>query len=447
MSSACSQALGLPEIVAAIMEQLHRKKSLFGALQVNRLWADEATVVLWRMNPPIQGLIQISNVERRQHYANKISSLQIHGLSKVNHLLNTRFSRLTKLFTSFPYEGDQQYLDRVLQPNLQSFSYSGSQLRFESLLQIATRCPHLLFLSLDWWQHPFGTRDLIWFLDLMPSLTHISLDFVGKVEQYVHLASRPNLQGLHIFYSTLTEDATMRVLATVTNPYPKLRYLSWSATGKAFGCLARHLCNLCVLDLALVDASDDILFAISDCTNLERIDVRFRRDSYVPAEGLLAIARKCPHLRVCNLDRPVRGNMKIDGRGITDDIIGQVATYLPTMTCFRLVMETNLTITALLYLGDRCPNLTDCYLKGDFDLEQLCHSNSAPCFPQLKNLELHKISENVPYERAMSILQQKCPQVRVAEWPSPEDWDGRIYVILPGYFRGMYDFGVWNKVD
>lgn len=436
MSSACSQVLGLPEIVAAIMGQLRFKQSLLAALQVNRLWEDVATRILWRVDPPIHGLIRISSVERRQYYANKISSLQIYDESKLDRLLNTRFPRLTKLFTFFPREGDQQYLYLFLQPTLQSFGYTGFKLRFESLMQIATRCPNLRFLTLRWLLDPVATRDLVRFLDLMPSLTHISLGPAGNVDQYLHLASRPNLHGLSISDATLTEDATMRILATVTSPYPALRYFKLPAHGKAFHCLARHLCSLSFLDLTLVDTSDDVLFPISDCTNLTTIFVMFRIDSYVAAEGLLAVARNSPHLRVFSLNSA----SKVDGGSITDDIIGQVATYLPTMICFRLGIKTNLTITALLYLGDRCTKLKGCYLRGDFDLEQLCRPNSAPPFPQLKDLELRKVSENVPYDRAMSTLQQTCPQLRLIAGSSPEDWDRSICVIHPRFYSEMDDF-------
>ena len=430
MSAACSQALGIPEIVAVIMEQLHYRDSLFAALQVNRLWADEATMILWHVDPPMQSLVQITNVERRQYYANKISSLKAirPDESEWDQLLNTRFPRLTKMSTCILHEGEQQYLHHFLQPTLRSFECTGWRLRFELLLQIATRCPDLPVLSLTWLQDTLLIRDLFRFLDLMPSLTHISLHYVGDVELYSHLASRPSLQELCISGPTLTEDATMRILATVFNPYPELRHLSWSVHGEAFRCLARHLSSLTVLELTLVDTSDDILFAISDCTNLAKIYVRFGRESYVPAEGLLAVARKCSHLRVLNLCRIA----KVDGRSITDDVIRQVATYLPTMTCFRLDIKMNLTVTALLYLGYRCTKLTECYLRGDFNLEQLWCLSSAPLFPQLKGLVLRKVSKNIPYERAVSILLQQCPQLRLPmtyTGSSPENWNRSIWQI------------------
>ena len=442
MSPACSQALGLPEIVAIIMEQLDHRQSLFAALQVNRLWADEATMILWRVDPPIESLVQISNVERRQYYANKISSLHLRrpDQCKWDQLLNTRFPRLIQLSIRIDFEeGDKQYLSHFLQPTLRSFECDAGLLKTKSLLQLWTRCPDLRFLSLMWLDSSISTCDLVRSLSSMPSLTHLGLHGVEDVELYLHLASWPDLQELSMSDLTwpeypqdllkcspiLTQDVTMKILANVTNPYPKLRRLGWPAQAKAFRCLARHLSSLNVLELALVDTSDDILFAISDCANLAKMNIRFAGGSRVHAEGLLAAARKCSHLRVVKLGPTA----KVDGRSITDDIIRQVATYLPTMTCFLLGIQTNLTITALLYLGERCTRLTGLYLNGDFNVEQLWRPNLAPLFPQLKELVLRKVSENVSHERAVSIFLQECPQLRLPA-PSPREiWDGSIFWI------------------
>ena len=449
MSSACSQALGLPEIVAAIMEQLPCKSSLFAALQVNRLWADEATRVLWRADPPIQGLMQIGSVERRQYYANKISSLDMFLDSERDwsQLVNTRFPRLIEIDAQIFNERNQQHLYHFLQPTLRSFGLYGSQSQLELLLQLATRCPDLSVLEVGWPKCPLLSRDLVRSLDLMPSLTHISLSYRADAKLYLHLASRPNLQVLRMVDVTLTEDEAIRILATVTNPYSELRCLTWFAQDKAFRCLARHLSSLNVLKLTLVDTSDDILCAISDCTNLTKIVVWFRDGgSYVPAEGLLAVARKCSHLRVFAL----LSNFNVDGRSITDEIIGQVGTYLPKMTCFRLGIHTNLTVAALLYLGDRCTKLRECELIGDFDLEQLCRPNSAPLFPQLQRLELRRVSENVLYDRAVSILLQEYPQLRLcarlpSEMLSSEIENRSIYIRHPGYFGEVQVH--WGRAD
>ena len=49
----------LPQSGAAILEQLDRPKAIFAALQINRLWANKTTTVLWRGEPPIKALAGI----------------------------------------------------------------------------------------------------------------------------------------------------------------------------------------------------------------------------------------------------------------------------------------------------------------------------------------------------------------------------------------------------
>lgn len=64
MSQACSRARRLPEIVSIVLEKFQGTNALFAALQVPRLWADEATMVLWREGSPNQALIHVRHVQR-----------------------------------------------------------------------------------------------------------------------------------------------------------------------------------------------------------------------------------------------------------------------------------------------------------------------------------------------------------------------------------------------
>ena len=209
MSSARSQALGLPEIVSAILEQLHCNTWLCAALQVNKLWADEATMLLWRVDPPIQCLIQISNVERRQYYANKITSLEMKGPdeSTLQHLQNIRFPRLTHLLIHLCLQRAKEHLYDFLQPTSRSFHYDVWNLPLESLQQLTTRYPDLSVRSLQTLMGPMPLRDLVRILDYMPSLTHIELHsfhWSQNVELYLDFASWPNLQELFVTSPPLT---------------------------------------------------------------------------------------------------------------------------------------------------------------------------------------------------------------------------------------------------
>ena len=433
ISPACSQALGLPEIVAAILEQLRDYKALFAAVQVSRLWADEATTILWRETPPIQDIVHICDVERLQYYANKVRFLGIPRVgNEWSQILKLRFPRLRVVSTDITDHKDEQSLLPYMQPNIHHFQCVGGPISDSFWMQIESRCPDLRSLGLS----NFKTTDicgLLRFLEGMPSLKDLHLWYGPEdVDLYLHLASRPSLQRLSMPRTTLTVDKTMTILANVTNPYPKLEWICWSSQSRAFQSLARHLSSLNFLCLILVDASDDVLFAISSCINLGTVKVYFEKDSHVPAEGLLAIARKCPHLRHFSLG--VTKGIKVDGRSITDDIVRQVAAYLPAMTSFELVVETDLTITALLCLGDLSAGLEACNLNGDFNLEELWRPNLAPLFPRLMSLKLCRVSMNIPYERAVSILNQQAPKLNLAvtnakSGSADENWDRSIQKI------------------
>ena len=134
----------------------------------------------------------------------------------------------------------------------------------------------------------------------------------------------------------------------------------------------------------------------------------FEKDSSAPAEGLLSIAKKLPHLRVLNLIQAE--GIRVDGRSITDGIIKQVATLLPAITEFSIGIDADLSVTALQHLGDLSTRLTAIFLTGIFDLEQLSRTNSGPLFPHLSVLRLKRVGS--PLKESVSILRQQAPQLR-----------------------------------
>ena len=218
MSSACSQAVRLPEIVAAILEHLDNKKALFAALQVNRLWSDEATTLLWLVDPPHWAFSNIKDAERLQYYAKKISSLGMnffdHDWKEFGALGPLWFPRLTKISTETYKYADEQTLLQYLQPSLQTLKSFRGPISEELLLHLQTRCPALQELLLS---GPWGSTisfDLLRYLKKMPSLTRIHLDVgledVMFEELCFHLASRENLLSLILWDSSSTQDQTIK---------------------------------------------------------------------------------------------------------------------------------------------------------------------------------------------------------------------------------------------
>lgn len=410
MSSACSQAVQLPEIVAIILEQLQDKKTLFAALQVNRLWAAEATTLLWRVFPSILDLARIEDVKRVQYYANKISVLSIQ-LDKDQDgvhlkLQGVYFARLKYLSMGFRGYKEEQIFSQYLQPHLRKMIIFGGPISGSYLVQIQALCPALRDLSLSHVSGTITTVGLLDFLDGVPSLTNIhlwgGLENVISDELYYHLASRPNLEALTTGNDKiLTLGFIKGMQKVVDQPFPKLGHLLCFTESNAFSQLNRHLHGLTSLHLHLVDATSKTLFDICSCTSLVNLglsyhDSHFDAISHFPPEGLLALARSCSHLQTftATSDRFSRGDTGSIAN-ITDDVIRQFVALLPQLTHFTLGMGTDVTERALRLLGEGCSDLEDCSFNGrSFDL-QLLGSRGPVLFPNIDSLRLNPIEDCV----------------------------------------------------
>lgn len=428
MSQACSQAVGLPEIVAIILEQLGNTKDLFAALQVNKLWADEATALLWRVDTPIRALVHIEDAERLQYYADKISSLWFHRIEiewknhfKLQHLRFPRLDRLTMDVSGQFGDKNQQMLLQYLGPKLRSFYIAGPILNC-CLMQIQARCPALHELRL-YGENGAGAitaNDLLRFLNGMPSLSEISLgvglEDVITDEVFVHLASRPNLVALDSSYTFLRLSRVKAVQNTVDQPFHEMVSLECFSESKAFSELGRHLTRLTKLNLRMVDAASTTVFDLCSCTSLVSLDLTFHVHYHFPPEDLLALAKSCSHLRNFRV-RPCWSGSDInditdinDINNITDDVIQGFVALLPGLSCFRLKIKTNLTHRALEVLGEGCANLKICSLQGKFDL-RLLESNGSVLFPRLEYLELQPGERCLSVAMAADILHRHAPRV------------------------------------
>lgn len=416
--------------MAAILDQLGSYKALFAAVQVNKLWADEATTILWRDDPPIQ---HYSDIKRVQYYANKIRRLYQHSYHRRwSHSQKLRYPRLSDL--SIYIDGDEggQFVLHYLRPSIRRIECLGGRITDKFLMQIEARCPALRTFELRSGQKETIKYDLLRFLRAMPSLTESCLSGgLEDVELCIHLASRPNVQKLTMSSETSLPDQTAETLANITKPFPNLECISWVSQARASHSIAPQLVGLKDPKLTLVDTSDDFLFAITSCINLATVILFLKTDSWVPGEGLLAIAKKCPHLYSFGLYSYNDFDDKLDGRSITDDVIRQVAIYLPGMRHFHIrCVETDLTFKAL-HLGDQCTELEACSLRGIFDLERLWRPDVAPLFNRLKSLKLLCIPNNISRDRAIAIFDQLAPHVEFgwgySTYTDPEHGSCEIY--------------------
>ena len=416
----------LPEIVAAILEHLQHHKDILAAVQVNRLWAAEATTRLWRIYPQIQDLARIEDIERLQCYANKISVLGIRLVDDEceghQKLRDVHFARLKYLSISiYDCKKEQMFL-QYLQPHLRTLVISGGPMSDSFLVQIRTLCPALQDLSLCHLSGTITATDLLEFLSGMPSLIIIylwgGLENVISDEVYFHLASRPNLTKLSIGDDkTLTLSFIKALQEAVHQPFPRLDDLLCFSESNTFSQFSRHLNGLTKLHMHLVDAGSKLIFDLCLCTNLVTIqlnlhDSHFKPNAHFPPEGLLAIAKSCSHLQsfVATVNRvpPADGSIT----NITDEVIRQFVALLPGLSSFKVGFKTNLTERALRFLGEGCAGLNFCSLDGkSFDLPRL-GSGGPTLFPQLEWLELRPVEDCISATMVAETLDHHAPRIR-----------------------------------
>ena len=399
MPSACSRVVELPELVTAILEQLHDNKALFAALQVNKLWADEATTLLWSGKSATSALARIEDAKRRQYYAAKASTMELYCDCEGNvcqghsGLQNLHFPRLSNLSLDIGGRGHEEILLQALQPRLRTLTWFGRPASKYSLTQIHARCPALQSLHLQDRIYTTTTDDLLQFLSGLPSLTSIHLEYYSVSDEvYIHLASRPNLASLKTSPRMIIKLSVIkRVQEMVTQPFSELVELSCALEGKAFSQLSPHLATLTKLKLYLFDVASNTVSGICSCTGLVSLVLDFGRSSHLdakahfPPESLLAIANSCSHLQTFDV-KDVQ--MERSMTGINDDVIQSFVALLPGLLCFRLQIKTNVTHRALKILGEGCAHMRDCALEGkSFNLKRL-ESKGPVLFPHLKWLEL-----------------------------------------------------------
>ncbi|KAL9067459.1 MAG: hypothetical protein Q9161_006891 [Pseudevernia consocians] len=207
MASKHLRPLDLPEILKMTFVFLDGK-SLFACAQVNSLWANEATDLLWT-NSPNFALANLLSSGRAQVYADKTSRLESlpcikskdsRFLQAYSHL---SFPRLTKLSLALE---DVEWLPQYLQPSLRVFKmecFTSEANRDDRdvnqiYMQLSTRCPHLREVIIG--NVGLTVDGLLRFLETMPSIRNIKLRSFELVTENLmqYLAARPNLERLHI---------------------------------------------------------------------------------------------------------------------------------------------------------------------------------------------------------------------------------------------------------
>lgn len=137
--SAPYQVFELPETVTAILSNLPQKQDLFASLQVNVLWAEEATTLLWADTPPISALAAVhERSDRLDFYAQKVKSLDFadNDCSYHRFFVNTSFPRLADISIDSSDDNCEDVLLQYLQPRLRRFHFFGGPISDAFLMRI-----------------------------------------------------------------------------------------------------------------------------------------------------------------------------------------------------------------------------------------------------------------------------------------------------------------------
>ena len=129
-------------MMADILAFVTEPHTLFACAQVNKLWAEESTRILWRCRPPISALENLDNATRIQHYADKIRYLAFrdgHDMQMLPMFSWTRFPGLVSIQVGWGanVRSREEHLMPFLQPSLKLFTANGGIWTQEFLVQIA----------------------------------------------------------------------------------------------------------------------------------------------------------------------------------------------------------------------------------------------------------------------------------------------------------------------
>ena len=381
--------LALLEILHTIFEFLDRP-SFLACVQVNSLWADEATDILWEHSDAL-ALVSLIPSGRAQTYANKVTVLirQPNFSDDDNgHLLALKhlvFRRLREIYWNFQQPESMQHLIHYIQPALRKPAialippgvankigptYNEAVNAF--LMNLRARCPDLqeIIIGLKYRNESGVLR----YLEATPSLRSIALYGRGIVDTMVwqHLAARPSLTKL-VIRSNISEEVAASVEADKIAPFADLRLFRGRVVEAVIVDLAQHLKKHVTLGIMLLDCPQNLLSTMAHFSSLQELIINFLADdSAIGPLDLLSLARGCQRLEKISLTGlNFGGSIKnrlhcdsLDGSSIKDVDICGFSSLLPRLESLTLGFWGALSVVSLYHLGRNCPRLQYCRLNA-----------------------------------------------------------------------------------
>ncbi|KAH7055927.1 hypothetical protein B0J12DRAFT_656271 [Macrophomina phaseolina] len=452
MEPASSQALGIAHVVANI---LHRQVEHFQQVNghtafrlsqfalVNKLWADEATEMIWAHLDELAPLERVKP-ERRQYYAAKIRSLKVvldpRSPPATACLSGLALPRLREVELMFYYDATLQHIPPVLTSEVRAVTVHFSprclaracDYAFEAMM---TRCHHLETLK---YIGPSRHLDPVKLLSLMSSqrqtLLDVRIHMADSLSQHslteditTHLAERSMVRRL---YAPKSELHAPRIQV----PFEHLEMLETRIDYRSLYTISGSLPGLKTLRINLLrcedlpsEPLDPILSRLANSTQLEilKIDRRPR-----PREGTSGVQTPvtlsgpafASFAQACR-------NMKELSLSIQPGMVAQDFTVVHlerAALCFPQLREVALFLTpeassvaaaAVSIFGRNCPELESCHILGEVTVLDIDWETET-VFPNLRRLSLNQIrgqETNWSLDTYDSKLRKKFPRLELLQ--------------------------------
>ena len=359
--------LNLPEILRIVLNFFEpftspARRTLFACAQVNSLWADEATNILWEelSSPATSALVSLIPSGRAQIYANKVTTLRFYDIGPPEAFKKLLFPRLRIIESR---DCDLICMQRLLaypQPSLRRFTMwlrydinkadiKINQAIDDVLMLLSNRCPLLQELSLD--LKGLNRLRLLRFLEETPSPRSIHL-WNNMNETVQHLAARPNLRELYVDYR-ISEKADVSAEANQVSSFSDLREIRGPFEEDAKIRWFDQSHKLIVINISL---SKNLLTAMSYFSGLRKLDVFFARRSAIKTLDLISLAKGYQRLTHVSI-RGIHGRHSSDSPDIKDVDISHFSSLLPDLEDLELGCGGGVSTISVFHLGQNCPQI------------------------------------------------------------------------------------------
>lgn len=394
------RALCLPEILELILSfylAADGWKTLFAAVQVNRLWRELGVRILWANPEATRYLLRVPE-DQRPIYASQLLTMHIREIERCStKFKNLEFSRLRELYVS-PRSGDFTLLEPYCVPSLHSFKVFDSLMQDVSsvVLGYLHNCPQLKSIWTD--MKIRDTQHLLDALKHLPLLQELKLwKCVGKGDisgdLLLHLAQSKHITTLKVPWSWAADAVKQVTIAKDEmrfTPFPALKSLKLLAPSTSAEGLVQLFGNLTSLDLKLSDSTMEALWSIARLTNLTRLSLSYKQKTFISAGAIVALAA-LSKLRTLIIKRHYPNPEYAVESDFSDEDCEKVASHWPDLRYVSLQMESaNLSTKGLMSLARHC-RVLECFRSSqEFDLEEILASgrDGDALFPRLEQLHL-----------------------------------------------------------